>query len=80
VSISFADRILFVTIKQQGFTGKDYVTDYLERNGFVHQSSGIYARFKNRAGAFISQKEFDDENNYRTREEMVERVLDRIPK
>jgi hypothetical protein len=80
VSISFADRILFVTVKSQGFSGKDYVLNYLERNGFVHQSSGVYARFKNRAGDFISQDLFDNENNYRTREDMLERILDRIPK
>ena len=80
VSISFADRIFFATVKQQGFSGKDYVIEYLESNGFAHQSNGIYARFKNRAGEFISQKEFDSENNYRTREEMVERVTDRMPK
>ena len=80
VSISFADRLFFVTVKQQGFSGKDYVKDYLETNGFTHQSNGIYARFKNRAGEYISQQSFDNENNYRTREDMVERVLDRIPK
>jgi hypothetical protein len=80
VSISFADRIFFVIVKQEGFTGKDYVMDYLERNGFVHQSSGVYVRFKNRAGRFITQKEFDNENNYRTREDMIERVLERLPK
>jgi|694.fasta_scaffold71162_10 hypothetical protein len=80
VSISFADRLFFVTVKQQGFSGKDYVKDYLETNGFTHQSNGIYARFKNRAGEYISQQSFDNENNYRIREDMVERVLDRIPK
>ena len=80
VSISFADRILFTTVKQEGFSGKDYVINYLETNGFVHQGNSIYARFKNRAGEFISQQSFDNENNYRTREDMVERVLDRMPK
>lgn len=78
VSISFTDRIFFVVVKEGKFSGRDYVVDYLTNNGFNHQSHGIYTRFKNRKGDFVSQDIFDGENNHGVREEMVNRVKERI--
>ena len=79
VSISFADRIFFVVLRESPFNGKSNVVTYLLTNGFNLQKNGIYTRFKNRSGKFISQDNFDGENNHGTREEMVNRVIERIP-
>ena len=70
ISISFADRMFFVILKEGAFGGKDYVINYLTSNGFNLQTHGIYTRFKNRKGEFISQSEFDNENNHGLRVEM----------
>lgn len=79
VSVSFADRILFVTLKEYPFSGKTNVVSYLLSNGFNRQSCGIYTRFKNRLGKFISQDVFDNENVSGIREEMLNKLTERMP-
>lgn len=79
VSISFTDRIFFVVLRESPFNGKSNVVDYLLINGFNSQKNGIYTRFKNRLGDFISQNDFDGENSYGLREEMINRITEKMP-
>jgi hypothetical protein len=79
VSFSFADRIILVTLKEYPFSGKTNVVSYLLKNGFNQQPCGIYTRFKNRLGHFISQDVFDNENTSGLREEMLNKIMEKMP-